>query len=79
MSPDNIAHNEPSIKTLNEWLSCEHFETEHKYNYIIHNLLESVLQIMHKKNATIKDMNKLRIDVSKHIYRRLSKYPGRTH
>lgn len=79
MNPDEIAHHAPSIKTLNDWLSCEHFETEHKYNYIIHNLLEAVLQIMHKKNATIKDMNELRIDVCKHIYRRWSKYQERTH
>ena len=79
MIMNNIAPHEPSIKTLNEWLYCEHFETEHKYNYIIHNLLESVSQIIHKKNATIKDMNELRIDVSKHMYRRWSKYQERTH
>lgn len=74
-----VIDHDPSIKTLNDWLLCKHFETNYCYSHIIHNLLDSVVQIMHKKNTNIEDINDLRIDVSKHIYSRWSKYQERTH
>lgn len=68
-----------SIKRLNEWLSCKHLETNRSYGNIIYNLLDSVVQIMHKKNTDIKDLNDLRIHVSTHIYDEWSKYPEHIH
>jgi len=79
MNTDLVLHHNPSLKTLNEWLRFKHNETNYSYSYIIHNLLNSIVQIMNKKNTSIEEMNELRIDVSKHIYKRWSKYPEHTH